>query len=232
MAYAEAGNIRGSVTLRMPRVHAEKLAPSIEFLLQSVDTPPSSLEAIAISAGPGSYTGLRIGVSTAKGIAYAHNLPMVAVSTLEGLAVQVQPFAHSGHRILAALDARRGDLYAALFEVVEPSLEIPLQRHMEDAALPAEELVKKLPSDGSLWLVGDGIPQLLQGLPRIPEHWHPLPWSVVHPSAPALIPLAMRAIRDKAFVDLASFEPTYIRAFKTHPPRPRHSNPHPVADKP
>ncbi len=226
MALSEGRQVKGSITLHMPRVHAEKLAPAIAFLLQTTGLTAANLEAVAVSAGPGSYTGLRIGVSTAKGIAFAHDLPLVAVPTLEGLATQVQPFARPGDGIVVALDARRGDLYIAVFEVKVPSLEVPLERKMNETALPARNVVENLPQDTPLWLVGNGVDYLLREISEVPSTWRPVPWEVVHPSASALIPIAMRAIEQEAFVDLASFEPTYIRAFQTHPPRSRYQHPH------
>lgn len=92
--------------------HSSVLTSMIDRLLKSQDLTFQELDAVAISNGPGSYTGLRVGASTAKAICYATDLPMITISSLEALA---QPFLSSGQLVLATLDARRMEVYAAYY---------------------------------------------------------------------------------------------------------------------
>ena len=94
--------------------HSEQLHPFIEEVLKESGLKSSSLSAIAISKGPGSYTGLRIGVAAAKGLCFALDLPLIALNTLE---IMVQPYEVSPYSfIIPMLDARRMEVYAAIFD--------------------------------------------------------------------------------------------------------------------
>ena len=94
--------------------HAEKLHVFIEELLQENNLTYKDLKAIAVSQGPGSYTGLRIGVSSAKGLCYALNIPLIAIDTLESLARKITI---SDGIIISMIDARRMEVYSAIFNV-------------------------------------------------------------------------------------------------------------------
>ncbi len=93
--------------------HSERLIPAIDQLLKQSGRTLSDLAAVAVSSGPGSYTGLRVGLATAKGLAMGAGLPLVQVPTLEALAA---PFVHTTRPIVSMLDARRNQVYWALFE--------------------------------------------------------------------------------------------------------------------
>ena len=93
--------------------HAERLHVYIDAVLKAAEVAIDQLDAIAISKGPGSYTGLRIGVSAAKGLCYAMNVPLISVPTLEALAHQVEV---PKGAIVAMLDARRQEVYSAMFD--------------------------------------------------------------------------------------------------------------------
>ena len=95
--------------------HAEQLHVFIKKVLDNVDLKLSDLSAVAISKGPGSYTGLRIGVSTAKGLCYALDIPLLSISTLEVLARQVAP-EHANLAIIPMIDARRMEVYTSVFD--------------------------------------------------------------------------------------------------------------------
>jgi tRNA threonylcarbamoyladenosine biosynthesis protein TsaB len=92
--------------------HAEKLHVYIEDVLTKANIDKSDLDAIAVSKGPGSYTGLRIGVSAAKGLCYALDIPLIAIATLQSLAFQVKT---KESFIVSMLDARRMEVYSAVF---------------------------------------------------------------------------------------------------------------------
>ena len=120
------GELLAHIEVRGSRRHAETLVPAIEFLCRQVQRPLADVTCVAVDAGPGLFTGLRVGLATAKGLAYAHGVPIVAVGSLEALA---SAHARPGERVAAVIDARRGELYAAVYEggraVVEPWVGAP-----------------------------------------------------------------------------------------------------------
>jgi tRNA threonylcarbamoyladenosine biosynthesis protein TsaB len=131
--------ILGEISLQNPRSHSEKLLPTIDTLLEMTGERLATIAAVAVSRGPGSFTGLRIGVAAAKGLAFALKVPLFGIPTLELLAAN----APSGRAaVCAVLDARRGELFAALYEAGPAG---PV-RVREEEILRPEELTKALPS--------------------------------------------------------------------------------------
>ena len=150
--------VLAEVHLHLPRVHAQHLTPLVDDLLTRTEQAPADVDAVAVSMGPGSYTGLRIGVSTAKGWALAHDAALVGVPTLEALAAQVRPWGRPGDVVCALLDARRDDVYAAAYRL-PPSPEETLDLHAGPEALDVADVptTLRLPADaGTVWLLGDG----------------------------------------------------------------------------
>ena len=135
-------------TLNVEATHSERLLPTIDRMLSDARIDLMALSGLAVSIGPGSFTGLRIGLSTVKGLAYATGLPVVGVPTLEALASTVS-FA-SAH-ICPVLDARKQEVYAALFRCERGEL----VRVMEDSALAPEALCKAI-RQPTIFL-GDGL---------------------------------------------------------------------------
>ena len=124
-------------TLNVEATHSERLLPTIDRMLRDAGVSLVELSGIAVSIGPGSFTGLRIGLSTVKGLAYSTGLPVVGVPTLEALAWAV-PFGRE--QVCPVLDARKQEVYAALFRYERGEL----VRVMEDAALAPEALCAKI----------------------------------------------------------------------------------------
>ncbi len=135
--------------LNVEATHSERLLPAIDRMLCEAGVGLDAISGIAVSIGPGSFTGLRIGLSTVKGLAYATGLPVVGVPTLEALAWAV-PFA--AEQVCPVLDARKHEVYAALFRYERGVL----VRLMADAALAPEALCSKIRKP-TLFL-GDGLP--------------------------------------------------------------------------
>ncbi len=136
--------------------HAERLLPQIDILLKETGTAPSDLAAIAVSIGPGSFTGLRVGLATAKGLAYALGLPLLPVSTLRAMAL---PFCHTQKAITPMMVARKGEVYWALFLPQEKDL-IQLYPDsvstVEEALAQIREIMAHQPQQEVL-LVGEGV---------------------------------------------------------------------------
>lgn len=127
--------------------HSETLLPMIKRIMG--DVPYSSLEAIAITAGPGSFTGVRIGVATVKGLAFKNNIPCISVSTLEAIAYN---FVDRNCTVCAVMDARRMQFYNALFEVKNGEV----KRLTPDRAISIEDLREELKQYNNVIIAGDG----------------------------------------------------------------------------
>jgi tRNA threonylcarbamoyladenosine biosynthesis protein TsaB len=139
--------------LHRPRVHSERLTPLVEDVLQHADLAAGAIDAVAVSMGPGSYTGLRIGMSTAKGWAFAVGADLVGVPTLAAYAAQLRPVTAPGDVVGALLDARRDEVYAGAFRRTPDRL----VEHAPTKALPVDALPEWIGTiEGRLWLVGDG----------------------------------------------------------------------------
>lgn len=144
----------GLFTVKNKLTHSETLLPMAEQALRIYGAKPEDLELLAVNAGPGSFTGVRIGVATVKGLAFARDIPCAAVSTLEALA---EPFSHGENVVCAAMDARRGQFYCALFAHGE--------RLTPDACLSAEEIRELLTEQGKpVSVCGDGANLLAETL--------------------------------------------------------------------
>ena len=147
---AQEEKIIGSFFIDTALTHSRTLMPMIEALFSNTETKPEELNAIAVNAGPGSFTGVRIGVAAVKGLAFAHSIPCVSVSTLESMAYNCL----GGDCVVCAvMDARCSQVYNAIFRVKGDKIE----RLCDDRALSIEELDEELSSmDKPIYLVGDG----------------------------------------------------------------------------
>ena len=176
----------------------------------------SQLDAVAVSKGPGSYTGLRIGVSTAKGICYAADLPLMAIDTLEamayGMKVKLGSQISNNDLLIPMIDARRMEVYAAVFDA-------NLHKINDTAALVIDEnSFEDLQKEHRLWLFGDGAPKLKKVFENQPNI------SIIDgfkPSAAYMLPLVDKALKEKDFVDVAYFEPFYLKDFVAGKPHVR-----------
>lgn len=127
--------------------HSETLLPMIKRVMQGVEF--SSLDAIAITAGPGSFTGVRIGVATVKGLAFSNNIPCIGVSTLEAIAYN---FTNENCIVCAVMDARRMQFYNALFQIENGNV----LRLTEDRAISIDDLREELKQYDNVVIAGDG----------------------------------------------------------------------------
>ena len=144
------GRIIAEQFLNTKHTHSQTLLPMVESMLKCAGVKISDLDAAAVTVGPGSFTGLRIGVSTVKGMCYGAGKKCVGISSLEAIAYN---FTGTDGTIVCCMDARCGQVYTALFQGKDGRL----TRLSEDEALPLSELKEKLKScTGPLWLCGDG----------------------------------------------------------------------------
>ncbi len=180
--------------------HAEKLHPFIQEILQRNKWSYNDLSAVAVSEGPGSYTGLRIGVSAAKGLAYTLRIPLIAVSTLETLARSVQ--AGEGY-IIPLLDARRMEVYTAVFDKDYNMIKPVWAEILHEKSF--EEFLKK----GPVVFTGDAV----EKTKTIIRHPNAVFTEKRYPSAKEMAEKAFEKFQHKDFVDVAYFEPFYLKDF-------------------
>ena len=150
-ALVEDDAVIAEYTVNNKKTHSQTLLPMIDEIFRMTERTPEMLDAVAVAAGPGSFTGLRIGSATAKGIALACDIPVIPVPTTDAMAYQ---FYGCAHRICPILDARRSEVYTGIyrfekdFEVIMPA-----------SALPLAEVMEKLKQEpGPVVFTGDGIP--------------------------------------------------------------------------
>jgi tRNA threonylcarbamoyladenosine biosynthesis protein TsaB len=198
------GELISDYLLKMPVTHSERLLGAIEFVLREAHCPIGNLDAWAISLGPGSFTGLRIGVSTVKGLAFASGKPVAGVSTLDALASQIAP---TPYLICPILDARKKEVYTAFYRYEEGS---SLKRQSEDQAIRPEDLIKKI-KERTIFL-GDGVKTygefILNSLPSS-AIFPPAPLHVSHGSMVAK--LGFELLRRGESLDLSVLTPIYVR---------------------
>ena len=185
---------------RDSRTHVASVPRLVEQVLDEASLTIGAVEAIAVSIGPGSFTGLRIGLAFAQGLAYAGGLPVVGVSTLEALAA-VAP-AEPGELVWAALDARRHECWAACFRRTGAGLE----RLAPDAAMSAAALAERLGPETIV--IGDAVERygaLLAGRGRA------LPFETFHPQGDVVARLGWERLARGERDELGRLEPVYLR---------------------
>ena len=179
--------------------HAEKLHVFIEEVIKKAGISVQDLNAIAVSQGPGSYTGLRIGVSAAKGLCYALNIPLIAVDTLKTLASQAEV---TDGKIIPMLDARRMEVYSAVFNT-DLSIERAIKAEIIDENSFQEYTDK-------LYFVGDCADKCKAVLTK--ENFVFLE-NIKYPSAQAMSKISFDKYQKSDTVDVAYFEPYYLKDF-------------------
>lgn len=179
--------------------HAEKLHVFIEEILKETQTNVKDLKAVAVSKGPGSYTGLRIGVSSAKGICYALDIPLIAVDTLQILAKQLN--VEEGI-IVPMIDARRMEVFSAVYD----------KNHNKTSEVQAEILTEKSYAEiqENVYFIGDCQEKCKTVLTK--PNFHFVPESIF-PSANEMSALSFEKFLNKDFEDVAYFEPFYLKDF-------------------
>ncbi|MDN3664492.1 tRNA (adenosine(37)-N6)-threonylcarbamoyltransferase complex dimerization subunit type 1 TsaB [Algibacter miyuki] len=186
--------------------HAERLHVYIDEALKEVGITGADLSAIAISKGPGSYTGLRIGVSTAKGLCFALDKPLIAVPTLEALAHQV---ALESGVVVAMLDARRMEVYSAIYDASFTEIRETQAQILEDNAFA------ELLQSGKVYFIGNGV----EKTKTLITDSNAIFVEDKLPSANEMSALAYEKYQNNNFEDVAYFEPYYLKDFVALKPK-------------
>jgi len=185
--------------------HSVQLGLFVDEALNVAKGLGQKLDAVAVSSGPGSYTGLRIGVSLVKGVCYALGIPLIAVPTLDLLADEVRRTNDlpSDALICPLVDARRMEVYTALYNA-DGTLLQPVSAVIVDEKTFEEELKNKL-----VWFVGDGA----EKCSTIIRSENAIFDGQIVPLAQSILPLAEKRYQEQKFEDVAYFEPFYLKDF-------------------
>ncbi len=205
VALLEDGRLLGESYQNTGLTHSQTLMVMAQELLRSCECTPQQVGAVAVAAGPGSFTGVRIGVAAAKGFAWGAELPCCGVSTLEAMALNLGVWSGT---VVCAMDARRSQVYTATFCACDGVL----QRLTPDRAISLEELGRELADvSGPIYLVGDGsrltydtLSGAVSGLVLPPEHR-------LHQRAAGVALAAERMLREGHSCSGADLTPNYLR---------------------
>lgn len=200
------GRTVAEMTLHTRKTHSERLMPMIQQMIADAELTPQDLCGIAVSMGPGSFTGLRIGITTAKSMAFALHVPVVGIPTLEALAAQ---FPYSQHLICPILDAQKGNVYTALYQTDGG---YP-QRINEYQVVSMDDLLKHLHANGRSVVITGEISEFHEQIHRAADS------SMVHlapalhrmPRGSVIAALGLQQLLDGKGEEPSTLTPFYIR---------------------
>jgi tRNA threonylcarbamoyladenosine biosynthesis protein TsaB len=203
VAVVEDEKVLGQFFLNITPAHSEKLLTMVDCLLKEVGVEKNEIEGIAVSTGPGSFTGLRVGISTAKGLAFTLGIPVVSVSSLEVLARNVL---FNALNICAMIDARKKEVYAAFFKYSDSDL----KRISDDLLISPENICEKISEktifigNGAL-LYKDYFVSLFGDLALF------CPFDINFPKASNCAVMAVSKLKNGFEDDLSALAPRYLR---------------------
>ncbi len=191
--------------------HAVSLGVFVDEALSFVDSHAMVLDAVAVSCGPGSYTGLRIGVSMAKGVCYGRNIPLIGLPTLEVLCVPVLLYHELPEDALLCpmIDARRMEVYAAIYDRA-----LNVKREIA-ADIVDENSYLNFLNEHPVYFFGDGALKCRDKITHPNAHFI----ENINPLAKMMFPLAEKAVAKQDFKDVAYFEPFYLKEFVASKPK-------------
>ena len=205
VALLQDGMLLGEYMQNSGQTHSRTIMQMAQDLLKNCDLTASDVDAVACAAGPGSFTGVRIGLAAAKGFAWGREIPLVGVSTLEAMAKNV---AVADGIYCAAMDARRNQVYTATFEQKNGVF----SRMTEDRAISMAELGEHLAAlEGVKYLVGDGACLCHQSLCDTVSQLYLLPEHLRMQRAAGTALLAWEQLQKGSVPDAASVQPNYLR---------------------
>lgn len=204
VALHERGALLALAEIKEPGAHAEKLLLLVDEVFEKAGLSFGDLDAVAVSQGPGSYTGLRIGVSTAKGIAYALDIPLIGINTLQAMAAS--QLLNQGEFVVAVLDARRMEVYTQTFGEANQEITSIAALVLEEGAF--DSILEK----GRVYFVGDGA-EKVKAYAQHPNAVFSGSWEQSL-SAKNMGQLAFEKFLRQDLEDLAYFVPNYLKEFK------------------
>jgi tRNA threonylcarbamoyladenosine biosynthesis protein TsaB len=191
------------VRVNLKIAHAERLMPSIQWILDASQMSIDEIDAFAVSIGPGSFTGLRIGLSTVKGLSYAAKKPIVPVPTLDAFA---RALPYCSHMICPMLDARKNQVYAALYTWEKHEC----RKVMDEIAVDLDTLLENI--QGPVIFLGDGAKLYRQQISdTLGDRAFFAPESRMYPAAASVAEIALEKMGKGESADPVSLTPLYIR---------------------
>lgn len=185
--------------------HDQTLASKTQELLQNLEINPKNIDAVAVSIGPGSYTGLRIGLAFAKGLCYAWNIPLISINTLQILAASAEVKDEKAI-LIPMIDARRMEVYTAAFD----HQLIPLTEN-KPVIVQADSFDQF--DKERVYFIGQGAEKTKTILTNFREYQF---LTQIFPDARFMLPLANEMLKNKQFTDVNLSEPVYLKEFQQH----------------
>ncbi len=209
VAILEDDTLRGSYTVDLKRTHSETLLPMIDSLFETTGIMKKEIDLIACASGPGSFTGLRIGAATAKGIGLALEKPIIPVPTLLSLSYNA---CVSRMDIVPMMDARRGQVYTGIYRYERGGDALP-KIIMEQCAVSVPELIEAINQNGrSVLFLGDGVPVFKKKIDELVKTEHSFaPAFISRQRASALAELSLLLYDEGKAVSADDFRPDYLR---------------------
>ncbi len=206
VAMADEKGVLGEISIFTPQIHAERLIIMINNLLENLKLSYSDLDAVAVSNGPGSFTGLRIGLGAAKGIAFGQNKKLIAVPTLEGIARVICEYVGDDKIIVPILHARANEFYYSSFRLENSDLKMTTNSRVADAAEIATEF-----SPEALF-VGEGVVEFSKN-ENVRRKFASGQFKDIAASAKGVGLVAREKFKRGEFADLRTSVPMYIKDF-------------------
>ncbi len=210
VSLSDSGKVLAHRELDAGYTHAENLHLFIRQLLDEQQCDVKQLAAIAISRGPGSYTGLRIGSSAAKGLCFALNIPLISIDTLQVLSAQAVDTTKEDALYCAMIDARRMEVYTAMY-----NRKLEKQNAIE-ALVIDENSISRFSDLGKIYFFGDGMPKCKELLSQIRQAYF---LEAITPSSKFMAQLAQHKFESNDFENTAYFEPFYLKNFVAGQPK-------------
>ncbi|MDI9874665.1 tRNA (adenosine(37)-N6)-threonylcarbamoyltransferase complex dimerization subunit type 1 TsaB [Flectobacillus rivi] len=204
VALHKEGKLLGLSELFTEKSHSGMLTTLVENVVKQAGYELSQLDAIAVAKGPGSYTGLRIGVSTAKGLSFALDKPLLSVNTLEAMAAQLKDMYGADTLLCPMIDARRMEVYCGVWNTEMGTISEIEAKIIDETAFIS--LLEKQP----IVFFGDGAAKCKSQIAHPNAHF---PNTELYPSARTVGVLAHKAFQEQAFENVVSFEPFYLKDF-------------------
>lgn len=174
VALVEDGVTKAEYTINNRKTHSQTLLPMLDEISAMLEDDMSGVDAIAVAAGPGSFTGLRIGGAAVKGLAQAYNKPVIPVPTVQGMAYNLWG---TDSIVCPLMDARRNQTYTGIYEFVRRDDTFVMNEILAQCAVPIEDIVEKVNQcDRSVIFLGDGVPvfkEYIDGACKVPYAYAP-----------------------------------------------------------
>lgn len=206
VAVVEEGNMLAEYTVNYKKTHSQTLLPMLAEITKMIELDLNDIDAIAVAGGPGSFTGLRIGSATAKGLGLAWDIPLIHIPTVDGIAYNL-----CGHRdmVCPLMDARRNQTYTGLYEFQEDGMNVIL----EQCAVGIDEIIAKINELGrAVVFLGDGISVFAEYIEqncKVPYSYAPAHMNKQR--AAAVATLGLEYLREGKTVSAAEHKPDYLR---------------------